>query len=200
MSLLELSKDVYPEVYHASAACMPFADNSFDFVVSCDVVGHLPSNIKDAFFKEMFRVLKPGGRAVHVIETESTNWWYGFAHQYPELFQKHFVDRPGHISMELASELRERFFKAGFKEIVLKKMNGGLPEFGIFSCLFNNEFKTKNRWIAFLADLDGLICKNLVVREFTHLLITPFAAIYDHFASINDGSCALTIHEKPPAN
>jgi MPBQ/MSBQ methyltransferase len=41
---------------------MPFPDSSFDFVWSCESAEHMPD--KNAFLKECFRVLKPGGRFV----------------------------------------------------------------------------------------------------------------------------------------
>jgi MPBQ/MSBQ methyltransferase len=41
---------------------MPFPDNSFDVVWSCESAEHMPD--KSAFIKECMRVLKPGGRLV----------------------------------------------------------------------------------------------------------------------------------------
>lgn len=42
------------------AQFVPFADNTFDWIVSCECLEHLPEPQKMA--AEMFRVLKPGGR------------------------------------------------------------------------------------------------------------------------------------------
>jgi ubiquinone/menaquinone biosynthesis C-methylase UbiE len=41
------------------AQCVPFADNTFDWIVSCECLEHLPEPQRMA--AEMFRVLKPGG-------------------------------------------------------------------------------------------------------------------------------------------
>ena len=41
---------------------MPFEDNSFDVVWICEALCHAPN--KSLFYKEAFRVLKPGGRVV----------------------------------------------------------------------------------------------------------------------------------------
>jgi MPBQ/MSBQ methyltransferase len=41
---------------------MPFPDSSFDIVWSCESAEHMPD--KEAFLRECFRVLKPGGRFV----------------------------------------------------------------------------------------------------------------------------------------
>ena len=40
---------------------LPFEDNSFDTVVSWEVLEHIPNNKEDSMFKEVFRVLKPNG-------------------------------------------------------------------------------------------------------------------------------------------
>ena len=39
-----------------------FDDASFDFVVSKEVILHIPTEMKEAYFKEILRVLKPGGK------------------------------------------------------------------------------------------------------------------------------------------
>jgi ubiquinone/menaquinone biosynthesis C-methylase UbiE len=43
----------------ADAQAMPFEDNSFDIVVSCETIEHVPD--PRAAVREMFRVAKPGG-------------------------------------------------------------------------------------------------------------------------------------------
>jgi SAM-dependent methyltransferase len=48
----------------ASVASIPFADASLDIVTSFDVLVCLPDSVEKAAVREMFRVLKPGGRAV----------------------------------------------------------------------------------------------------------------------------------------
>jgi SAM-dependent methyltransferase len=41
----------------------------FDFVVSVSVVEHVPLDSINAFFGDCARVLKPGGRMIHAIDT-----------------------------------------------------------------------------------------------------------------------------------
>ena len=48
------------EFLEAEAERLPFADESFDVVISNGVIDLIPD--KDAVFSELFRVLKPGGR------------------------------------------------------------------------------------------------------------------------------------------
>lgn len=194
--LLQISKNLYAEVYQASATQLPFADESFDYVVSSDVIGHIPFEIKDQMFAEMYRVLKKGGRTVHVIETEGNNRLMRFAHTYPELYQKYFVDKPGHISLELRSQLRARFQKHGFKEVAFKNIGGAIPECGGLSGLFDNEYRTKSRALSFLIGLDRLLARNLLVKETVNLLLEPFAQLEDRLAPFDHPSGALVVFQK----
>jgi ubiquinone/menaquinone biosynthesis C-methylase UbiE len=47
-----------------SALALPFADASFDKIVSADFIEHITHDEKRQLLKELFRVLKPGGRIV----------------------------------------------------------------------------------------------------------------------------------------
>ena len=52
---------------------IPFADNTFDIVFSSNALEHIPHIYE--FQKEIHRVLKPGGVAVHVIPSGSWRFW-----------------------------------------------------------------------------------------------------------------------------
>lgn len=52
---------------------LPFADHSFDVVFSSNVLEHIAH--VEAFQAEIRRVLKPGGRAVHVLPSASWRLW-----------------------------------------------------------------------------------------------------------------------------
>ena len=140
LELLPMAQKLYAEVYHAGGYQLPFAGNSFDYVVSSDVLGHIPFDKKDVLFAEMHRVLKKGGRAVHVIETDSTNVWFREAKRIPGFFEKHFVDVPGHVGLELPTALRNRFLKHGFKEVRFKKLYSTLQPVGDIANIFKNDF------------------------------------------------------------
>jgi ubiquinone/menaquinone biosynthesis C-methylase UbiE len=46
----------------AAAERLPFGDGSFDRVVSCLAVHHIPANLRAEAARQMFRVLRPGGQ------------------------------------------------------------------------------------------------------------------------------------------
>jgi SAM-dependent methyltransferase len=59
---------------------IPFPDHSFDVVYSSHVVMHIVDT--ERFHQEVQRVLKPGGRVVHVVPTSAWRFWT-FALHYP---------------------------------------------------------------------------------------------------------------------
>ena len=57
---------------------IPYADHSFDVVFSSNVLMHIP-HVHD-FQKEILRVLKPDGSAIHVLPTSSWRLWSNLTH------------------------------------------------------------------------------------------------------------------------
>jgi SAM-dependent methyltransferase len=64
---------------------IPFEDEAFDTLFSSNVLEHVPH--LEAFQAEMMRVLKPNGRAVHVMPSHSWRIWSNVTH-YVSLIQK----------------------------------------------------------------------------------------------------------------
>ena len=60
----EFARDHGHRVAQASISHIPFGDNAFDLVTSFDVYQVLPDAVEQAGIREMWRVLKPGGRMV----------------------------------------------------------------------------------------------------------------------------------------
>ena len=63
---------------------LPFEDERFDVIFSSNVLEHIP-HIHD-FQTEMKRVLKKGGRAIHLMPTASWRFWTSLCH-YPFLIK-----------------------------------------------------------------------------------------------------------------
>ena len=122
------------EVFEALTE-LPFPDDSFDAVISSDFLGHVEFRYKDALISEIARVLKPGGRTVHLIESAN----YDYLKCDPDdpddpLRQYVYVD--GHIGVESPEAIKARFAPF-FENISLR--NAMLFPFFTVQGFINNE-------------------------------------------------------------
>lgn len=74
---------VFP-IHDYDGHAIPFPDATFDAVYSSNVLEHVAH--ADAFQKEILRVLKPGGVAVHIVPSGSWRFWSNLAH-YPYMLK-----------------------------------------------------------------------------------------------------------------
>jgi len=98
--------------YDASVASkltrLPFADASFDYVVSLDVLGHVGFEEKDAVLVEIRRVLRPGGVTLHGIECTDRSTQKSYEEMSAEELRR-FVAVDGHVGLEEEQEHAARF-------------------------------------------------------------------------------------------
>jgi SAM-dependent methyltransferase len=108
-------------IYHGVAACdlthLPWRDASFDLVVSSDVLGHLPLDVKQQAMDEIYRVTKPGGRTLHYIEAEGDDPLTRFAKADPALYRRRIIGPEGHEGIESPAATAQRFRQAGFTPV-----------------------------------------------------------------------------------
>lgn len=136
-SLRKTKRTILP--IQADVVSLPFANNSFDKLVSTDVLEHLPN--AEVAVEEIFRVLKPGGRAFMVIADPSegrfievTNhirrsekktdvaWW-----------EKLFQDKGLEVLSEASAEYRQKDWRRVFNLPFLAKFKDKSG----FACAFN---------------------------------------------------------------
>lgn len=86
----------------ASAIDLPFKNNSFDVVVSFEVLEHIPVNTEDKMFKEVYRVLKPGGKfflsTPHkhwFVEILDPAWWFASHRHYTKTHIASYLRKSG---------------------------------------------------------------------------------------------------------
>jgi SAM-dependent methyltransferase len=103
----------YDGALAGSLTALPAADESFDCVVSSHVMGHVPVEEKDQVLSEIRRVLRPGGKSLHVVETDSRGWLMNLAKEEPALYQRYLIEQDGHVGLELPSQAVARFERAG---------------------------------------------------------------------------------------
>jgi SAM-dependent methyltransferase len=92
----------------ATLARLPFADHSFDYVVSLDVLGHVGFEEKDAVLAEVRRVLRPGGVTLHGVECTDRRAQKPYEAMTEEELRR-FVEIDGHVGLEEEQEHAARF-------------------------------------------------------------------------------------------
>ncbi|HXI26453.1 MAG TPA: methyltransferase domain-containing protein [Pyrinomonadaceae bacterium] len=89
---------------------LPFPENSFDYVVSLDVFGHIGFEEKDAVLAEVKRVLRPDGVTMHGIECTDHAAQKNYDEMSPEELRR-FIEVDGHVGLEEEQEHGKRFLK-----------------------------------------------------------------------------------------
>lgn len=89
---------------------LPFADGTFDYVVSLDVFGHIGFEEKDAVLREVRRVLRKGGVTMHGIECTDLNTQKQYAEMTADELRQ-FIEIDGHVGLEEEQEHGARFLR-----------------------------------------------------------------------------------------
>jgi ubiquinone/menaquinone biosynthesis C-methylase UbiE len=96
---------------------LPFKDNTFDTVISFEVLEHIPKHTEDKMFSELYRVLKPGGHLF--LSTQHRNffstvldpaWWLIGHRHYTQNAIKEFAKNSGF-------KINQLYIKGGFYTI-----------------------------------------------------------------------------------
>jgi SAM-dependent methyltransferase len=111
-------------------ARLPFADATFDYVVSLDVLGHVPFEEKDAVLAEVRRVLRPAGVTMHGIECTDRRAQKSYDEMSAEELRR-FVAVDGHVGLEEEQEHAARF-RRFFRHVAWE------PRYAL--CLSSEEF------------------------------------------------------------
>jgi glycosyltransferase involved in cell wall biosynthesis len=96
---------------HGSAFALPFKDDSFDCVISSEVIEHLPYD--ESLFTEMRRVLRPGGTLILETPDYSTLGWRIIEPIYGFLMPGGYKDE--HITHYSLAKLGELMPRYGFR-------------------------------------------------------------------------------------
>jgi cyclopropane fatty-acyl-phospholipid synthase-like methyltransferase len=127
---LAARRNGYDATYTAELSSLPFADASFDYVVSLDVLGHIESDEKDAVLAEIKRVLRPGGVTLHGIECTDHSAWKNYDEMSAEELRR-FIEVDGHVGLEEEQEHGARF-RRFFSQVAWE------PRYAL--CLSSEEF------------------------------------------------------------
>ena len=103
----EITADKLIGVLRGDARRLPFADGSFDVVITSEVLEHIQDDV--AAIAEMVRVLKPGGRFAATVPAylpEVVNWKLSDEYHAPK-------SPGGHVRIYSKTELRAKLRSAG---------------------------------------------------------------------------------------
>ena len=103
----EIDIDRFKGVLRGDATRLPFADDSFDVVITSEVLEHIQNDV-DAI-AEMVRVLKPGGAFAATVPSwlpEKVNWMLSDEYHAPK-------SPGGHVRIYSATELKAKLAAAG---------------------------------------------------------------------------------------
>lgn len=190
------AKDIYSLVILSDIKKLPFADNTFDFVISSDLFGHIKSEDKDVIYREIERVLKPKGLTLNVIETDSNNVWFKFAHKFPELFQKYFILAiGGHFGLELPSDCINRFRTAGFEVIKSKKIWGTVWPIQDY-LIFDNEYLGKSKLIDATVFVSKILSRNRAIKIVINIILNPVNSLVESITPMNNGQGLMLVCQK----
>ncbi len=105
----------------AAVERLPFENGRFDAVLSSFMLHHLPPDVKHAGLREIYRVLRPGGRLLAVDLDRPANplWWLLF---WPLLFMSY-------TAPNLRGEVPAYLRTAGFAPVEVRARKGGLFAF-----------------------------------------------------------------------
>lgn len=105
---LAARRNGYDVTCAAALTKLPFQADSFDYVVSLDVLGHVEFGEKDAVLSEVARVLRPGGVTLHGIECTDRRAQKSYEEMSEEELRR-FVSVDGHVGLEEEQEHAARF-------------------------------------------------------------------------------------------
>jgi SAM-dependent methyltransferase len=105
----EISSDRFVGVLRGDATRLPFADGSFDVVITSEVLEHIQDDVGS--IAEMVRVLRPGGSFAATVPSwlpEKLNWMLSDEYHAPKA-------AGGHVRIYSATELRSKLRAAGLE-------------------------------------------------------------------------------------
>lgn len=105
----EIDLDRFKGVLRGDATRLPFADDSFDVVITSEVLEHIQDDV--SAISEMVRVLKPGGHFAATVPAwfpEKINWMLSDEYHAPK-------SEGGHVRIYSATELSAKLRTAGLE-------------------------------------------------------------------------------------
>jgi SAM-dependent methyltransferase len=194
---LKIAKGIYDQVVQANWTKLPFADNSFDVVVSSDVLGHVPFEEKEKVWNEIVRVLKPDGLTLHYIEANSNDPLMRWCKKYPDLYQKYVIDTEGHIGMDSAPNTMIRFRNYNLEPVREQGVYRLFMYLNRVPLLLDNEYRYKSPVTGLLVTLSQILLKYKLTEVITNLILVGLMEIADRVLPEDWSNGVLVVYRKP---
>lgn len=176
------AKNLYLDAVAADVRHLPFADQSFDGVMSLDLLGHIPRENKEQVISEIWRVLKPEGITAHYIETEQkTNI---LKQKYPELYDKNFILKDGHFGLETPSETIKRF--QAFHILKVEGHAGVIGPIEDYVKRFDNEMRGANFWIWLMTGISKSVHNHKYLKFVLNCMLGTLAKVINPFLPFDE--------------
>lgn len=183
LASVRAAASLYSQVAMADLRRLPFPEASFDFVVSLDLLGHIPPEDKDAVLSEVFRVLRPGGCTLHYVEALGDDPLTRFEQRYPELYRRHIIEPEGHVGLEPPQAIFERFRQAGFQPA----RGGELPVYRLLLYVgrvlqhLDNDYQNQALWARVSVVLCRLLGRWKPVEAVANVGVSALMELGDRF-------------------
>lgn len=193
---LKAARTLYDVVVQSGLTCLPFPDNTFDYVVSTDVLGHIPLEEKDLVLSEIKRILRPGGITLHYVEAEGDDPLMKFARSHPELYRQHILDPEGHIGLEAAGAIFRRFRRQHWEPIEERAVYRGPVYIQRFVQYFDNGYRRKSVCISALTSISKVIITIAPIALLVNLGITLVLEATDRICPESWAGGVLVCYQK----
>lgn len=193
---LRVASSIYSAVARADLRALPFADETFDFVVSSDLLGHVELKDKDMVLGEVHRVLKKGGWTLHYVETDGQDPLMRFARRYPELYDRYIVQPDGHVGMEGPDETFRRFRRLGFRPVKEMAAYRGLTYVGRVVQYFDNEYSQLSWPVRALVGVCKALRRHPLMETVANALVSGLIEVGDRLLPVEWAGGALVCYER----
>ncbi len=134
------------ELICADAAQTGFPDNSIDVIICADLVEHLYPDIYLGIVKEVYRILRPGGK--FIIWTPHRGHFIEILRNNNIILKKHLP----HVDYKSMKTIEDSLTEKGFKIIKTEYRCSHLPVLNILERIFQSFIPIMRRRIAVLAE------------------------------------------------
>ena len=180
----------------ASALDMPFANDTFNLIVSSYNFEHFHPSEKSILLSEIFRILKPDGRLIFLFDCDNNNFLFRYFKRDSILYKQNIIDKDKHCGLELASKNIERFCFSGFTvEEAIGLNKTALQNLAVYSWL--EPYSSKSIVVKYVCNFALFISKYKILWVGYNLFLNWFDRIIEKALPLDHSRILLIVAKKP---